>query len=150
MNKHNTRVLLSMVLAISAYLIAQLFGFLGFALIGAGHGSGIFGYLFYSPVVGGHGSYLYLGLIIWPSIGILLPWARNPLVSCVILILLGCDYFGLIRNISADITEAGTASYAINLMKQTPDLAGVIICAFVLCQMAVIGSLIYLRTSKRG
>jgi hypothetical protein len=143
-----SRIMLSIALAGTAYLIAFLFGFLGFALAGAGHGSGIFGYLFYSPVIGGQGSYFCLGLIIWPIIGVLIPWARSLIVSGLVLTLLGCSYCGIIRDMLGDINETGTTSYAIKVMKTMPDVVFLIIFVFVLMQIAIAIGLIYFRISK--
>lgn len=148
MIKRNTRIMISVALAAAAFLVALLFGFLGFALAGAGHGSGIFGYLFYSPVVGGNGSYFSFGLVIWPVIGLLLPWARNLIVSCLILILLGVRYYGIIQDMMADISETGMTSYAVKVVKTMPDLVFLIVSVFALMQITILGSLIYLRISK--
>jgi hypothetical protein len=148
MNERNTRMLFSVALAIAAYLVVLLFGFLGFALVGAGHGSGIFGYLFYSPVIGSQGSHFCLGLVIWPAVGLLLPWARSLIVSCLVLILLGFSYYGIFQDMMADISETGTTSYAIKVMKSTPDLVFLIVSVFALMQIAILGSLVYLRISK--
>jgi hypothetical protein len=148
MDQQNTRIMFSVALATAMFLIALPFGFLGFALAGAGHGSGIFGYLFFSPVIGGQGSYFYLGLIIWPVIGLLLPWARNLFVSSLVLILLGFSYYGIFQDMMADISETGTTSYAVKVMKTMPDLVFLIVSVFVLMQIAILGRLIYLRISK--
>ena len=147
-DKYDIRIAMSVILAVVAYLIARLFGYLGFALIGAGHGSGVFGYLFYSPVVGIPGAHHYLGLVIWPCIGFLLPWSRSIVASCLILLLMGICYCGLARDIFADFRESGTTSYAEKVIKEVPDIVCVIVSVYVLIQIAIIGSLIYFRTRK--
>ena len=48
----------------------------------------------------------------------------------------------------ADISETGTTSYAIKVMKSTPDLVFLIVSVFALMQIAILGSLVYLRISK--
>ena len=144
----NSRMLFSVALAMSAYLLAQVFGFLGAVLIGAGHGSAVFGYLFFSPIVGFTGRHIYFGLVLWPAIGFLLPWSRKSIVSCLVLILLGIIYFGIIQDITTEINEAGTTSYAVKVWKTFPGLVALIVSVFGLMQMAIWGSLIYLRASK--
>ena len=144
----DTRTMISVVVAMLFYVIAQLFGFLGFALAGAGHGSGIFGYLFFSPVIGTAGHHIYLGLVLWPAIGFLLPWSKNLIVCCLVLILLGFIYFGIFRDMAADVNEAGTTSYAVKVIKTVPDLVSLIISVFVMMQIAIFGNLIYLLISK--
>jgi len=148
MNERNTRILFSVALAAAAFLVALLFGFLGFALAGVGHGSGIFGYLFFSPVIGGNGSYFCFGLIIWPVVGLLLPWARDIIVSCLVLILLGFSYYGIFQDVMADISETGTTSYAVKVMNTMLGLVFTIVSVFVLMQIAILVSLVYLRISK--
>jgi hypothetical protein len=146
-NDAGTRKLFSITLAMVAFILAFMLGFLGLAFSGAGHGSGVFGYLFLSPVVGFPGHHFVLGLVLWPAIGGLIPWARNLIVSGIVLLLLAFTYWGIMKDMSADIKEEGTG-YALKVMDAFPDLVWLIISMFGLVQIAIWGSLIYLRASK--
>lgn len=145
MSKYQTQIILSIVLMLLALVAAKLLGFLGFALSGAGHGSGVFGYLFYSPVIRVQGVWVSGGLIVWPAIGLLLPWAKNTYITCLVLLLMGISYTGIIRDIMADIEEAGTTSYALKTIKESPHFVVPIVSVFLLVQFAIIGFLFFLR-----
>ena len=148
MSKYQTKIILSIVLMLVALITAKLLGFFGFALSGAGHGSGIFGYMFYSPVIRVQGVLVPGGLIIWPAIGLLLPWAKNICITCLVILLMGISYTGIIRDMLADIDEAGTTSYALKTIKELPHLVVPIISVFLLVQFAIIGVLVYLRRKQ--
>ena len=143
MSKYQTKIILSIVLMLVALMTAKLLGFLGFALSGAGHGSGIFGYLFYSPVIHVQGTRVSGGLIVWPAIGLLLPWAKNIHITCLVILLMGISYTGIIRDMLADIDEAGTNSYALKTIKELPHLVLPIISVFLLVQFTIVGVLVF-------
>ena len=148
MQNVKNRLVLSFSLAVTAYLVTWLFGFLGSALIGAGHGSGVLGYLFFSPVVKMAGHYVYLGLLFWPLIGFMIPWSRNIFISAAIIIVSGICYCGIVRDISADMISAGTTSYFFKVYKDLPDLVALIILAFFVMQASIWISLFLNRFSR--
>jgi hypothetical protein len=143
-----SRLLLSFVLAAMTYLVAFALGLLGFSFIGAGHGSGVFGYLFFAPVIGMGGKHYFLGLVIWPAIAFLLPWARSWLATVFALVLLGFGWFGVYHDITADIAGTGTTSYARKVMDAFPDLVILIVVSFAVMQITILGSLARSRFKK--
>jgi hypothetical protein len=110
-------------------------GFLGGTLAGAGHGTGVFVALIVAPEP--------FGILIWPAIGVLLPWSRNLSVAIVILTLLMVQYGG----VAMAISDASTAPIS-RVMQSAPGLVWFIILSYLSVQLLIITCLARSITKK--
>ncbi|HET7624592.1 MAG TPA: hypothetical protein VFM25_04945 [Verrucomicrobiae bacterium] len=132
------KLLLSAIFAVSAFIFTHVFGFLGEALAGAGHGSAILGNLFLSPVYEiKSGAFIAFGPCIWGIVAAFLPWTRNWYASLSIVILLFIAYCGAAWDIAVDVKETGTISFAYELFEKIPEIAIPLVVVYGLMQAIV-------------
>ena len=73
--------------AICGFLYGITLKFIGAALTGAGHGTGLFYIMADSP--------LGIGPLMWPIIGSLIPYLRKPWISSLVILVLISHYYGI-------------------------------------------------------
>lgn len=101
---------------------------MGIAMFGAGHGSSLFWALVASPEP--------FGFLVWPVIGIGLPWVKKRWIKYLIILLLVGNYIGVACNVYREDSE-----YLIRTFRSEFVLSNLLLGAYVTAQVAIIGFL---------
>lgn len=133
----NSKFKSSLVLGLIGSVFSGGVGFLAAALTGAGHGSALPLALIASPEP--------LGFLIWPTIGIFIPWVKGrPVVIAIIVLLLALNYVTAL----AVIAKEGSV-YLIKTFRLEPALVSVVILTYLGVQIAIVSALVRNRRALK-
>jgi hypothetical protein len=112
-------------------------GLFGFLFAGAGHGTDFFGRCIWSP----HG----FGILIWPCIGLMLPYANSRRAALAILLLLCANYVGIVFEWILEEDRY----YVFHVFKAVPLFVSLLILSYVTVQVAILWKVINALAGRR-
>ena len=140
------KVLFSVIFATTIFYAAKVLGFIGMALAGAGHGSAVLGYPFLSPIYNCKGDTLYcFGPYLWAIAGASLPWTSRWYVGVLLIVVVGINFFGAVKDITHDLSDTGTAHYALSVFQIVPGIAIPIAAVYLSTMVYIFWKFMYLK-----
>lgn len=112
-----------------------VYGFVGYSLSGGGHGSGVFGELVSAPEP--------FGFLIWPCVGLLLPWRGRCYIAIIIVLLLMVNYIGVVV-----VFLTNDNYYVVKTAKAVPLTVIFVAGSYVALQLVIATSLVRLLLGK--